>query len=156
MHGWMSIRMRRCTDRRRRGACGRAPRANSFWEGKFLLGGQIPSSAEGKCSKAFRADSIWIPRLPPWGIQRRSERKFRKKVKMESEKKTNGYYKNTHRIQSFIILPVQANLKKKVLAGFFNPFCMKFSTFFLRPAFARASCETFEPRSGSLSNWRRA
>ena len=57
---------------------------------------------------------------------------------MESEKKTNGYYKNTHRIQSFIILPVQANLKKKVLADFFNPFCMNFSTFFLRPAFARA------------------
>ena len=89
-------------------------------------------------AKAFQTDSIWIPRLPPWGVQRRSERKLRKRAKMESTKKTNCYYKNNYRIQSFIISCIQANRKKKNLAGDVKPFRMIFSTFFLRPASARA------------------
>ena len=51
---------------------------------------------------------------------------------MESRKKTNRYYKNKHRIQSFFILCVQAGREKKDLGGNVNPYRMIFSTFFFK------------------------
>ena len=178
MHGWMSIRMRRCadarvhgcTDKRRR--CDHAerqreslknmcflvflvrgrpsarskflgvPRANSApsAKGKVLknllktygflkFSARGPPSARSKFLGVPRANSAnareqifeSIPWLPPWGVQRRSERELRKRAKMESTKKTNCYYKNNYRIQSFIISCIQADRKKKIWLEMSSP-----------------------------------
>ena len=137
-------RVHGCTDKRRR--CDHAERQRENLKKPSKITGFLAFSVHGRPSarskflgvpranSANAREQIFesIPWLPPWGVQRRSERKLRKRAKMESEKKTNRYYKNKHRIQSFFILCVQASREKKDLGGNVNPFRMIFSTFFFK------------------------